>query len=593
MKRRPTILALATAMLLGLAAGPAAWSQREEDVIKDVGNTVSGDLAGKAWQGETVKLKVVKLLKRIQIRVRIITYEDGRPKVRFEPLRETRVQIRNYRNGKMLVDQVTDKEGLLPDSETRKIGVGVFSLRPVTEYPKQPYYYAGNFTLSAADRDKALDMVLDPSSVVYNVLSGKPVNGAKVGLHYEDGTIVNGPFEHFTANQMHPTPNGVQLSGGVATMTEKPVYDLFMGEFQYRNPETWFTAQDLKVKALNPGQRMFVSVDFEQGSELAARFSPVTRTQSEWTGYEQPYRGQVFSLAQDQGVGLQVPLVPITALKVTKMSNKTRASVGDVVAYRIKVENMSAEDTHPSQPIGIVDTLPVGLKYLPGTARLNGEAVEPVQSGNTLRFTIGSLRAKGNAQRLDQNSVVYLATLATSVVAGQIYENKALAQIQGITVSNTSSAAIRAETSPFADESLLIGKVFVDANRNAWQDPGERGLGGVRLVLEDGTIVTTDPDGKYSVPQLRPGRHVIKLDVSTLPFGMQLATDDSRFLMISRGLIYKQNFGVIQTTPTAASAVPSAQPTADPALMPENVPDTVDQDQLDSQTGTEPHASEP
>lgn len=545
--RRPFHYLLLVLLLMATCLAPrASWSQQSNDeIIKDVSNSVSGDLAGKAWQGDTINLKVVRLLKRLQIRVRIVSFENGQAKMRFEPLKETRVQIRHYQSGKLLVDQSTDKNGLLPDTETRKIGIGTFSVRPITDYPQAPYYYASSFTLNEDDRNKTLDMVIDPSSVVYNVLSGKPVNGAKIALHREDGSLVNGPFEHFSANQNNPAPTAVQWSGGVEQTHEKPLYDLFGGEFQYRNPEIFFQAQNLKVQALTENQRFFVSVDFAPGSELAARFNPITRTQSEWGGYEQPYRGQSFTLAQDQGVGLQVPLVPLTALKVTKMSNKTRASVGDIVAYRIKVENMSAEDTHPAQPIMIVDTLPVGLKYLPGTARLNGQKVEPVRGGNQLFFDIGNLKAKGDPQRLDQNSVVYMATLATSVVAGQIYENKALAQIQGITVSNVSSAAIRAEMSPFADESLLIGKVFVDANKNGIQDEGEKGVGGVRLVLEDGTIVTTDPDGKYSVPQVRPGRHVIKLDVSTLPFGMVVSTDVSRFLMINRGLVYKQNFGVV------------------------------------------------
>lgn len=539
--------------LLFLLLLMASWSapqasgspQESDEIIKDVSNSVSGDLAGKAWPGDTIQLKVVRLLKRLQIQVRIMSFENGQAKIRFEPLKETRVQIRHYKTGKLLVDHSTDKNGILPDTEARKIGVGTFSVRPITEYPQSPYYYASSFTLNENDRNKTLDIVMDPSSVVYNALSGKPVNGAKVALYREDGSLVNGPFEHFSANQNNPAPTGVQWSGGVAHLHKKPLYDLFTGEFQYQNPEQFFQAKNAKVQALTKNQRFFVNVDFEPNSELAARFSPITRTQSEWGGYEQPYRGQSFTLAQDQGVGLQIPLVPLTALKITKMSNKTRASVGDIVAYRIKVENMSAEDTHPAQPIMIVDTLPVGLKYLPGTARLNGQKVEPVQGGNQLFFDIGNLKAKGSPQRMDQNSVVYMATLATSVVAGQIYENKALAQIQGITVSNISSAAIRAEMSPFADESLLMGKVFIDANKNGIQDEGEKGVGGVRLVLEDGTIVTTDPDGKYSVPQVRPGRHVIKLDVSTLPFGMVLNTDGSRFLMISRGLVYKQNFGVM------------------------------------------------
>jgi uncharacterized repeat protein (TIGR01451 family) len=550
---------LTAGLLLGMSAlAPAAVSQKaEETIIKSVANEVKGGVAGKTWKGDKINLQVVRLLKRIQIKVRVATLVDGQMKTEFEPLKDTRVHIRNYDNGKLLVNALTDENGFLPDKETQKIGVGNYSLRPVTSYPKEPYYYASNFALAASDRDKELNLVTDYSSVVFNVLSGKPLNGAKVGLHRDGGDLVNGPFDHYAGSRMNPIPMGVQMTGGAMSMNEPPRFNLYQGEFQYKNPDLVISAQSLRVKALVPEQKFFVSVDFEPGSGLEKRFNPVERTQAPWGGYEQPYRGQEFKLLQDQPIGLQVPLIPISALKVTKMANKTRAQVGDIVAYRVKVENTSEEDTNPVQPIIVVDQMPVGIKYLRGTARLNGQPVEPVIAGNTLRFSIGALKAKGAPNKEDQNSVVYMTTLATSVVAGQVYENRALAQIQGITVSNVSSAAIRVDSSPFADEALLIGKVYIDANGNGWQDEGEQGVGGVRLVMEDGTTIITDPDGKYSVPQVTPGRHVIKLDESSLPFGLAPASNPSRFLLISRGLIAKQNFALRETKDEAPNAHPA------------------------------------
>mgnify|MGYP001338441217 CR=1 FL=1 len=53
-------------------------------------------------------------------------------------------------------------------------------------------------------------------------------------------------------------------------------------------------------------------------------------------------------------------------------------------------EKAAAQAAYFGKRVAIVDTLPVGLKYLPGTARLNGQKVEPVRGGNQLFFDIGT-----------------------------------------------------------------------------------------------------------------------------------------------------------------------------------------------------------
>lgn len=561
-KRPGLTVALILAFLFGFWGSYQAVSQQaqkiEEKFVKEASNEVKGSLHGKVWTGETVHFKVLQLLKRIQIKVRVSIMVNGELRSEFRPLKETKVQIRWVRNGKLVTTTKTDPDGFLPEADTRKIGVGEYALRPVTEYPKEPYYYASTFELKEDDRNKELELPLDFSSVIFNVLTGKPVNGAMLGLHADDGELVNGPFAHLAGSRLNPAPTGVQMSGGVQNTLEPPRFDLFAGEFQYKNPDSNIQAQSLQIKALVPERKYFVSVDFLPGSGLENKFMPITPIGGEWGEYDKPYRGETFRLLQDQPVGVQIPLVPIQAIKITKMANKTRAQMGDIVAYKIKAENMSEDDTNPNQKITIIDDMPVGIKYLKGTARMHGQVVEPSVQGNRLVFELDPLKAKNNPQKLDTGLLVYMCTLATSVVSGQVYENKAFAQIQGVTVSNISTAALRVDPSPFADESVIIGKVFIDHNGNGWQDEDDKGVGGIRLVMEDGTIVITDPDGKYSIPQVKAGRHVIKMDTSTIPRGLESASYSSRFVLVSKGLIAKQNFTLkeVSTPQSKASADP-------------------------------------
>ena len=38
--------------------------------------------------------------------------------------------------------------------------------------------------------------------------------------------------------------------------------------------------------------------------------------------------------------------------------------------------------------------------------------------------------------------------------------------------------------------------------------------------MEDGTTVVTDAQGRYSFQEVRPGKHVLRLDTSSLPAGV-------------------------------------------------------------------------
>ena len=50
---------------------------------------------------------------------------------------------------------------------------------------------------------------------------------------------------------------------------------------------------------------------------------------------------------------------------------------------------------------------------------------------------------------------------------------------------------------PTFDCTDIIGKVFDDTNANGYQDKGEKGLAGVRVVSARGLIATTDKHGRY------------------------------------------------------------------------------------------------
>ena len=74
----------------------------------------------------------------------------------------------------------------------------------------------------------------------------------------------------------------------------------------------------------------------------------------------------------------------------------------------------------------------------------------------------------------------------------------------------------------------------------------EAGVSGISIVMEDGTTVTTDPDGSYSIPGVEPGYHVLTLDEETLPEGWQVLGEISKFVNVPESGMAKLNFTIIR-----------------------------------------------
>ncbi len=99
---------------------------------------------------------------------------------------------------------------------------------------------------------------------------------------------------------------------------------------------------------------------------------------------------------------------------------------------------------------------------------------------------------------------------------------------------------------------MIIGKIFYDDDRNGYQSEGEVGIKGVELWMEDGTRIVTGDDGKFSLPNVKPGQHVLRVNERSLPpktellkGGRDFAGDaSSRFVRLTEGGIARANFFV-------------------------------------------------
>jgi hypothetical protein len=258
-------------------------------------------------------------------------------------------------------------------------------------------------------------------------------------------------------------------------------------------------------------------------------------------------KGETFAVA---GVVQQIdqPVDGSPALlRVEKVANKKDVKVGDVVTYTVTVQSLLAQNT--TNDVLLNDKIPPGFKYLPGRVLIDGVPATDPSGQRPLVFNLANF-TPGQTK-----TIRYQLVVGAGVGPGN-YENSAFAKYaNGLVISNHATATVRVQIDPLFDAGTIIGKVYFDLNENGKQDEPdydfyqrdyiiEKPVPNVSLVMEDGTVITTDKNGQFSMPGVVPGRHLLRLDERSLPAGAYLTTDKVVMLDVTPGVMSKVNFGV-------------------------------------------------
>lgn len=205
-----------------------------------------------------------------------------------------------------------------------------------------------------------------------------------------------------------------------------------------------------------------------------------------------------------------IPLFRTQSIQITKQVDRSVASAGDRLVYTVSFSNIASALGAAT----LVDTLPAGLAYAPGTGLVDGAHVEPVAAGRTLSWSFPSLASK--------HTIVYATVVVPGVSAGSTLTNVAtISAVPANAPSEAVSASASADTAIvggiFTAERAITGRVFIDRRGDGWFHRGDDGIASVRIYLEDGESVVSDRNGRYAFPGVRPGMHVLKIDPTTLP----------------------------------------------------------------------------
>ena len=401
-----------------------------------------------------------------------------------------------------------------------------------------------------------LNLPLAPNGVVYNSSTRTPVAGAILNMlsgttplpaacfddPAQQGQITQtGGYYRFDLNFTDPACS----SGGsfVIKVTAPPSF--VAGESRIIPPASNAATAPFSVPTC-PGslQDALPAVPFceAQGSQVAPPASvPPNSTGTKYylnltlDGSSVPGSNQIYNN--------HIPVDPqiagsISITKTTPLLNVTR---GQLVPYTITIGSLLGANP---QGVQVVDRFPAGFRYIKGSARLNGVPTEPTVTANQLVWS-------GISFDRDYHPAITLLLAVGAGVGDGEFTNRAQV-LQGTTgqpMSPEATATVRVIPDQTFDCTDVFGKVFDDVNRNGFQDFGEKGLPGVRVVTAQGLAATTDQYGRFHITcavvpnEIRGSNFVLKLDDRTLPSGYRMSTDLMQIKHATAGKALKFDFG--------------------------------------------------
>lgn len=349
--------------------------------------------------------------------------------------------------------------------------------------------------------------LVDPFGFVFDAVSGTVINGASVTIVSASGA----PATVYGDDGVSAFPSTV-ITGSSVTDASGRRYDLPPGGFRF----PYVMPGSYRFVVLPPAGYTVPSAVPDASMPDDAGGNPYAVV----TGS----RGEVFSVLPGPALNIDIPADPTTAgLVLQKQVSRREASAGDFLQYRLSLQNISGATA--GAPV-VTDRLPVGMRYQSGSLRIDGlPAANPVigKDGRTLTITLADIPAATTVQ------ISYVLQLGSGVRPGNAVNTASATAAGGVMSSNTAQAAVRIVEPLMSGAFTLIGRVYEGDCNTPWEKL--KGVANARLLMEDGTYVVTDKDGQYHFEGVRPGTHVVQLDVDSLPNGLEPVScmDNTRF----------------------------------------------------------------
>lgn len=382
--------------------------------------------------------------------------------------------------------------------------------------------------------------LVDPLGVVFDSITGTPVSGATVTL-----------LDVSTGGEaILPQPPEVDR------IQENPVVTGANGKFQFE----FVRPGNYRLEVRPPPGSGYRYPTVLSDDRLPSGFQIGTGS-----------RNEVFTLVKGMSpLNLDIPLDPAPAgLELTKTADRESAEIGDFIRYTITVSNNNSNV--PAEGLKVTDRLPKGFAIVKGSSSVEGVKVEhPLQTGEReFTYHLGAIGA-GKTIRL-----TYKALAGPSSMEGD-GRNTAVASAVSLGEnirSNAASVKVKITRGVFTYNGTIIGRVIPATEGGGKPPPVD--LSSIAIYLEDGTRVSTDASGKYSIEGVREGSHTVRIDEKTIPGGYRpglgnfssLGSDLSQLVIMPRAGIRRVDFTIL--TADTSMAAKTAQPADQGTTIPE------------------------
>ncbi len=437
-------------------------------------------------------------------------------------------------------------------------GTGTASLgaanSPYTNGPQR----IGDIIVASGSNQLDLGLPIQPNGVVYGAIGRTPIAGATLTLlDGPGGTAVPSSCFDDSAQQGQVTRGDgyykfdIDFSGACASGADylievtAPGSGAVAGESAIIPPASGATTAPFSVSACPASANDAIPATAQHCEAQASESAPPISVPARSSGtryYLNLTLADSVNPVSSQVFNNHIPLDPEldSGVGISKTTPRVNVSLGELVPYEITLINGLAADL---PDLSVVDRFPAGFRYVEGSARIDGQPTEPVREGRVLTWS--GLVVEGASQR----SIVLLLAVGAGVSEGE-FTNRAqgVSSVSGVPLTGEATATVRVVPDPDFACTDVMGKVFDDANRDGYQDEGEAGLAGVRLVTPRGLAATTDAHGRYHITcavvprEGRGSNFVLKLDDRTLPTGYRMSTRQTQVKRATRGKALRLNF---------------------------------------------------
>lgn len=319
---------------------------------------------------------------------------------------------------------------------------------------------------------------IDPAGVVYDAVSGTPIEGATVSIYQDNNT------------------NAV-YDAGIDTLAYQQVTG---ADGAY----AWALASATSY-VINVTPPVGQGYNFPSSTILPTTApNPLPDTLNDLNGQATGTYYLAFTFAATSGdlIGNDIPLDLLQSgtLLLSKTAGRERVVIGDMLPYSIEAANQLSGSL---SDVTIRDITPAGFKLAEGSARLIRAGTDGLFG--TADDVIENLTVSGQ-RPLDFTGIDFAANetlriryvlqVGSGVLQGE-HVNRATPYKGAAVIGNTAQARVTVTSDPIFDTTTIIGKVFHDRDGDGWQDDAvARGLTLAGDMLRHASDITLEHGGK-------------------------------------------------------------------------------------------------